>query len=61
MITHYIIKEINSNCMVGGGKYQNWTFSLSNAKHFSSEWSAEQFRQKLHDPELYKVIKIVHQ
>lgn len=63
MITHFIIKEKIGNAMVRAGKYGErfLTYNLSAAKHFSSEWSAQNFLNKMQDPEIYKIVKIVHQ
>ena len=43
MITFYVLYDPSDNTFVRAGRYCMRTFSLSAAKHFTSEWSAKKF------------------
>lgn len=60
MITEYIIKEVIGNGMIRAGRHGEHflTYNMNNAKHFSSEWSANNFLDKLSDKEIYKIVKV---
>ena len=58
MITYYIIKERNGQQMIASGHVVRYTYNVNAAKHFTSQWSAEQWLKKVPDSELFTIVKI---
>lgn len=59
MITNFVLFDPSYRVFVAAGKGLRSTYSLNNAKHFTSEWSAQQFQKKNPDLECYLIRKIV--
>ena len=58
MTTYYVLFRPYDNMFLRAGRYVSFTYSMNNAKHFTSEWSANKCRERLNDPELYVLKKI---
>ena len=58
MVTFYIIVSVLGNEMVATGRHAAYTYNINAAKHFTSEWSAENWRKKLPAPDMYMTKKI---
>lgn len=61
MATFFVLYDEFSRSFVRSGKGNFRTYSLNNAKHFTSEWSANNFRSNSDDMECLTVKKIVRQ
>lgn len=61
MATFYVLYDEFSRTFVRAGKGDFRTYSLNNAKHFTSEWSANNFRTRSNEMECLTVKKIVRQ
>lgn len=44
MTTFYVLFDEFSRSFVRAGRQGGYTYSLNNAKHFTSDWSAEHYR-----------------
>ena len=61
MITRFVIFCPGTKMMIRQGAGVRVTYNLNYAKHFSTEWSAQQFLKKLTDPDLYIIKAIIAQ
>ena len=63
MKTFYVLYDTFTRSIVRAGMWGGYTTSLNAAKHFTSEWSAEKFRDNIPHVELHMFIikKICHQ
>ena len=64
MATFYVLHDNMAGTYVRAGRYNLCTYSLNNAKHFTSIWSAECFMKRhSNEPTLwgFKPLKIVRQ
>lgn len=61
MITFYVLYDAFSRQFVASGKGCRMTYNLNAAKHFTSEWSANNFRSSNNNLECLTVKKIVRQ
>ncbi len=57
MVTYYVLIT-DGGQMVAAGRGITFTYNVSHAKHFTSEWSANSFRERMPDGDLYRVKKI---
>lgn len=58
MITYYVILCPFDGTFVAAGRGARQTYNLNAAKHFTSQWSAEQWLKKFPDQEVYRIKKI---
>ena len=58
MITFFVLYDEFSRQFIAAGKGCCWTFSINAAKHFTSEWSANNFKTNNHNLECLTVKKI---
>lgn len=64
MTTFYVLYDEFTRSFVSAGRKGGYTYSLSAAKHFTSEWSARRFRdheRRVEDLHMYAIKKIVLQ
>lgn len=61
MITQYVIISPLDKWYVAAGRGVRFTYNLNAAKHFNSQWAAEQFLAKNLDPSGYIIRRIEHQ
>ena len=61
MCTFYVLYDEQSRFFVRQGNGRCLTYTLNNAKHFTSEWSATNFRNKMSDPTPWVIKKVQHQ
>lgn len=58
MATFYVLYDGFSRMFVRAGKRDGWTYSLNNAKHFTSVWSANNYLHKFDELCTLEVKKI---
>lgn len=58
MVTYYVLYEPLSGTFVRSGRYDFRTYSLNQAKHFTSEWNAKNHAARIADGDLLIVKKI---
>lgn len=58
MITYFVLYDEFSRTFVSAGRGYNRTYSLNHAKHFTSEWSANNFKKNCTEFECMTVKKI---
>lgn len=58
MATFYVLYDEFSRTFVRAGRGNGRTFNLNAAKHFTSEWSADNYRKKSDELECLTVKKI---
>lgn len=58
MITFYVIYDEFNRQFLRAGRGVFYTLSLNSAKHFTSEWSAQQFMKNCSELECMKIKKI---
>lgn len=61
MKTFYVLFDKTSRLYVRAGKTDGYTYILSNAKHFTSVWSAKRHARSISMYANFEVIKICHQ
>lgn len=61
MATFFVLYDEFTRTFVRSGKGNFRTYSLNSAKHFTSEWSANNFRAKSDEFETLTVKKIVRE
>lgn len=61
MATFFVLYDEFSRTFVRAGRGNFRTYSLNSAKHFTSEWSANNFRAKSDEMECLTVKKIVRE
>lgn len=58
MVTYYVLYDPLSGTFVRSGRYDLRTYSLNNAKHFTSGWNAKNHAARIADGDLLTVKKI---
>lgn len=58
MVTYYVLYDARANMFARAGKGKGWTYTLNLAKHFTSSWSAGNYRKTLPDSEGVMIKKI---
>lgn len=58
MVTYYVVYDAAANMFAKAGKGHGWTYSLNFAKHFTSQWNAENYLKRLQDSEGVMIKKI---
>lgn len=58
MVTNYVLYNEFTRMFIRAGRGVMYTLSLNNAKHFTSEWSANQFKNKIGELSSLTVKKI---
>ena len=61
MITHFVLYDPCTRMFVRAGRGERLTISLNYAKHFSSKWSANRFRNNMTDGSAFIIKRIEHQ
>lgn len=61
MCTFFVLYDPFWRLFIAAGRSVRTTTSINYAKHFTSEWSANNFRKHTGEPEAYRIIKIQHQ
>lgn len=58
MVTYFVLYDDFLRCFVATGNRFHSTYSLNNAKHFTSEWSAAKFLKRCNILSNYKVLRV---
>lgn len=59
MVTYYVLYDTCSRMFVRSGNRTGWCSSMNYAKHFTSEWNANNYlRRNIDDPEGIVIKKI---
>ena len=61
MATFFVLYDEFSRTFIRAGKGIGRTYSLSAAKHFTSEWSAKNFANKSQELECLTIKKVIRQ
>ena len=58
MVTYYVIFRQSDRLFIRAGKGVCLTYSINNAKHFTSKWNADNFLKNVPDGETFTIQRI---